>query len=98
MRCTFLVITTAFLLIVKATSAQNVEWVNSILWSGVDDVNVVGRYAYRAFANRLLILDVSNVALPSSVNRMYLQDEMCGIDISGCYICGLTSRYNPADL
>ena len=66
-------------------SAQNVDYVGSILWNGVSDVKVVGNYAYCAFVNGLVILDVSNPAAPVFVSRLYCQGTGEGIDVAGGY-------------
>jgi len=41
----------------------------STLWKGINDVKVVGSYAYCAFANGLVVLDVTDPASPAFASR-----------------------------
>ncbi len=71
---------------VFAESDFNVEYVSSCLWSDVKDVVVDGDYAYCAYVNGLVILDVSDPTNPDSVSYMYLQGTGEGIDKSGDFV------------
>ena len=57
----------------KTTSEIDLVYVNSILWTQVTDVKVSGNYAYCAFANGLVILDITNKSNPTFVSRLYLE-------------------------
>ena len=52
-----LLVMTLSLLVSGSSFAQNVEYVGSTLWTGVNDVKVVGDKAYCAFVNGLVILE-----------------------------------------
>ncbi|MFC1572564.1 T9SS type A sorting domain-containing protein [Candidatus Eisenbacteria bacterium] len=56
----------------SGATAQTIEYVSSTLWSGAFDVEVVGDYAYCAFANGLGILDVSDPTNPVFVSQVDL--------------------------
>jgi hypothetical protein len=81
-----ILITLSLLLIAQTTLAQNVEYMGSTLWTGVNDTKIVGNYAYCAFQNGLVILSISNPAEPSFISRLYLQGSGFGIDVSGSYV------------
>ena len=82
---TILLFATLCLFIACLALAQNVEYVGSTLWNNVSDVKVAGDYAYCAFANGLVILDVSDPADPVFVGQLYCQGTGEGIDIAGNY-------------
>ncbi len=44
--------------------AQNISYLGSTLWSGVCDVKIQGNYAYCAFFNGLMVLDIANPDTP----------------------------------
>jgi hypothetical protein len=73
----------ALVFIVAGASAQEVEYVGSTLWTGVNDVEVVGNYAYCAFVNGLVILDISDPASPMFISQLYLQGIGYDIDVEG---------------
>jgi len=84
--------TTIIILIFAATcifggvaGAQNVEYAGSTLWSDVREVEVIDDYAYCAFLNGLMILDVSDAESPSFVGQYYLEGEGRSIDVEGDY-------------
>ncbi len=83
----FVLIFSVFLMLLGAAGihAQNVEYVGSTLWTGVIDVEVVGNYAYCAFVNGLVILDISDPAAPVFVSQYFLQGYGKAIDVSGSY-------------
>ncbi len=64
---------------------SNVEYVSSTLWTGARDVCVVDDYAYCAFVNGLVILDLSDPDHPRLVSRVYLQSEGWGIFVKDDY-------------
>jgi hypothetical protein len=51
--------------------ANDVNYVSSTLWTEFYDVQAVGDYAYCAFANGLVVVNVSNPANPSFVSQLY---------------------------
>jgi len=67
----FVMILSFFLL--QPVFANDLDYVSSILWTGVLDVQVVGDYAYCAYINGLLIMDISDPANPSFVSQVYFQ-------------------------
>ena len=62
-----------------------VSYVASTLWSQLNDVEVVGNYAYCAMAYGLVILDVTNPAAPLLVSQVYLQGVAGGVAVAGNY-------------
>jgi hypothetical protein len=65
---------------------QGLEYVSSELWTGVNDVAVSGNYAYCAFVNGLVVLDITNPATPNFVSRCYQSNEARGIELVGNYV------------
>jgi len=78
------------LLIFGSPYAQDVEYVNSTLWSEINDVSVVDNYAYCVFNNGLGIIDVSDPSSPSLINQLYFQSYGRYIDVAGNYAYLLT--------
>ncbi len=68
-----------------------IEFLSSCLWSGVNDIFVDGGYAYCAFINGLMILDVSNHSDPDSVSSLPCESEVEGIFKQGNYVYLATS-------
>ncbi len=64
---------------------QDIEYVGSTLWCSVHDVKVSGNYAYCAFLNGLVILDISNPTTPLFVSQFYTHGYAYGVYISGNY-------------
>ncbi|HBC46068.1 MAG TPA: hypothetical protein DCZ43_03380, partial [candidate division Zixibacteria bacterium] len=60
------------LMALGGAKAQNIEYVGSALWSGINDVKVAGNYAYCAFFNGLVILDITNPSSPNLVSQYYI--------------------------
>lgn len=83
-----------FLFPLFSTHAQNIEYLGSTLWSGVNDVKIVGNYAYCAFFNGLVILDVTNPTSPAFVSQYYIGGDYANYDrrqgqrifVSGNYV------------
>jgi hypothetical protein len=73
------------LITVSAANGQNIEYVGSTLWSGIWNFRVEGDYAYCAFFNGLVILNVSDSSQPNLVSELYLQGTAYDLDISGNY-------------
>jgi hypothetical protein len=48
------------------------EYVSSILWTQLHDIEINGNYVYCAFLNGLMILDVSNKRKPIQVSQLFL--------------------------
>ena len=65
--------------------AQTIEYVNSGLWTGVPDVEVVGPYAFCSYHNGLVILDVSNPGSPQLHSKLLCpsQSRGEGLDVEG---------------
>jgi len=61
--------------IVSLTFAQNVDYVNSVLWNSIHDVKIVNDYAYCVFQNGLIILDVSDPETPELVSKTYIEGQ-----------------------
>ena len=67
-----LIILTAILLsISQPVHAQGISYLGSTLWSGACDIKVPGHYAYCAFFNGLMILDISNPFNPVFISQYY---------------------------
>jgi hypothetical protein len=79
----------AFLILVlmgaQVAPAQEIEYVGSTFWSLANDVEVAGPYAYCAYANGLLILEISNPDSPIYVSKEFCPGEGRKIFISGNY-------------
>ncbi|UCC79295.1 MAG: hypothetical protein JSW64_13635, partial [Candidatus Zixiibacteriota bacterium] len=73
------------LAMVGIASAQNVEYVNSTFWTGVNDIKIVGDYAYCAFVNGLTILDVSDSTNPAFVSHLRCPGHLRRMYLSGSY-------------
>jgi hypothetical protein len=82
---TMLMVLIGALLLPLAAYAQNVEYVGSTLWSGVNDVKVAGNYAYCAFVNGLVTLDVTNPTTPVFISKLRLEGNALKIDVAGNY-------------
>jgi len=65
--------------------AQNVDYVSSALWSEVNDLEVSGNYAYCAFFNGLVVLDITDPAAPVLFEQEFLPGRGYGIDVDGNY-------------
>lgn len=70
---------------VSPLAAQDVEYVSSILWTEVHDIEVVDNYAYCAFANGLVIIDFSNPGQPEEIGKLYLEGETRNLVVDGNY-------------
>ncbi len=75
----------AVALICSVGVAEEIEYVNSCLWSGGRDVDAEGDHAFCAFSNGLVVLDVSSPAEPSLVGRVYAKGKGRAIDVSDGY-------------
>jgi hypothetical protein len=75
----------ATLIVAASASAQDIEYVNSMYWSGVYDVQVRDDYAYYCFSPGLVILDISNIGEPLFVSRLYVPGDNRNIVISDNY-------------
>ena len=51
--------------------AQGFEYVNSIIWTGLNDIKVRDNYAYCAFRNGLAIIDISSPENPTIISQLY---------------------------
>jgi hypothetical protein len=56
----------------QAHGQDDLEYVDSLLWSKAYDIEVAGDYAYCSFLNGLLVLDISDKRDPVSISRLYL--------------------------
>jgi hypothetical protein len=65
--------------------SQQLEYVGSAFWSGANDIEVAGDYAYCAYANGLVILDVSDPTFPTLCSQRYCYGEGKRIGVSGNY-------------
>ena len=68
-------ITCIILLLLITASGQNIDYVNSILWTRLHDINVADDLVYCVFQNGLAILDVSNPETPVVISKLYLEGE-----------------------
>jgi len=75
----------AVLIAVATTSAQNIEYVNSMYWTGVYDVKVRGDYAYCCFDPGLVIFDILDIEHPAFVSRLNIIGENFHIEIFNDY-------------
>jgi hypothetical protein len=96
----------AVIVLAAPLPAQQIEYVGSTLWSGINDVKVRGDYAYCVFYNGLAVFDVSEDSIISMASKLYLGGGSKGIDIdnnfayicdgtSGLQVVNITNPYNP---
>lgn len=83
---------------VRITLAQNIEYVSSTLWSDVGDVKISGNYAYCAFVNGLVVLDISDPTEPVIYSQKLLPSYGGEIDVAGDYAYYAYSYYGAAGL
>ncbi len=69
----------------NGAAPQNLEYVTSALWAQAYGVTMVGPYAYCAWVNGLVILDVSNPLDPQLISRTYCQGNGLDVDVAGDY-------------
>ena len=80
MKCMIKLLVMAAIALVPVSAAgieYEVAYMGSCLWTGVQDVSVEGDYAYCAFANGLVVLDISSPDNPIFVGSVYCQGT-CG--------------------
>ena len=82
-----LIITIALLIINSITMAQELEYVSSLFWSGINDVTIISDYAYCAFDNGLYVIDISNIDNPEFVGQCYTGGRIESIDIDSNLAC-----------
>jgi hypothetical protein len=74
------------LLLLQPASANDYEYITSLLWTQPHDVTVEGDYAYCAYQSGLIILDVSDPTNPQFMSRTYCLGIGWSIDVSGDYV------------
>lgn len=97
----------ALLLLPSLSFSQGLEYANSMLWTGINDIKVRDNYAYCAFQNGLAIIDISQPENPIIISRTYNGEGIsAAIDIEGDYafladrrnglqIYDISDEYNP---
>ena len=62
----------------------------STLWTGISETEIAGNYAYCAYVNGMVIVDISDSTSPFFVSQVYLPGGGYDIDVSGdyAYMCG----------
>jgi hypothetical protein len=73
-----------------SANAQDLEYINSMYWMGINDIEVQGDYAYCCFDAGLVILDISDINEPSFVSRLYIPGDNSNIAVANqcAYIYG----------
>jgi hypothetical protein len=66
-------------------TAQGLDYLTSAYWAQAYGVKVVAQYAYCAYLNGLVILDVSKPSAPAFVGRVYCAGEGWDVDVWGQY-------------
>ena len=71
------------------STAQNIDYAGSCLWTGAVDISTDGIHAYCAFQNGLVILDINNPSAPTIVSQTYCPGEGTGLCAGGdfVYLC-----------
>ena len=64
---------------------QELEYVGSALWSGANDIEVVGRYAYCAYENGIAAFDISDSTAPVFTHKLFFPGKGLKIAINGNY-------------
>jgi hypothetical protein len=82
------------LLILLPTIAygQSLEYVNSTLWTGASDMEVVGNYVYCAHPLGLMIFDISDPAMPVVCGKLACKGIGVKIAVSGDYVYLATEK------
>jgi hypothetical protein len=86
--------------------SQDLEYVGSALWTGLQDIQVEGTYAYVVFKNGLTIFDISDSTAPAMLGRAFCYGEgrRCAVTgdytllaggLGGLYVIDMTDRANP---
>ncbi len=77
----------AFVPSVKAGSDATLEYVNSALWSGVNDVVSQGSYLFAAYQYGLQVIDITDPSAPTIAAQLYLPPGgFVGIAVQGDYV------------
>ena len=76
----------AALTLAQAVQSEDVEYAGSALWTGATDIVAEGDYAYCSFLNGLVILDISDPAVPTLASRYYFHGHGQDILKSGTYV------------
>ncbi|MCP4582382.1 MAG: hypothetical protein GY839_12280, partial [candidate division Zixibacteria bacterium] len=97
--CTSL-ICLALLFIAGTAAAQDIEYVNSLYWTGIADVKVQGQYAFCCFDAGLVILDISNINEPTFVSRIYFPGDNHSLELANqcAYIFGDYNTLKTIDI
>ena len=80
------------LLPMTISTAQSLEYVNSALWTGANDIEIVGNLAYCSHPLGLMIFDVSNPANPILCGKLACTGIGVKIAIYGNYAYIATKR------
>ena len=73
------------ILAMSGLTAQEIEYVSSILWNQVNEITVMDDIAYCAFDNGLQIIDFTDPHNPVELSRMYLPGQTTRVKIAGHY-------------
>jgi len=82
----FVMISWIILFSAFSASAQDIEYVNSILWSNVYTISIENNFAYCGFTNGVLILDISDPENIRQVSQVYLGSPVLDLDLDGEYL------------
>jgi hypothetical protein len=98
---TFKVVVTAivFLFIGRNLSAQSIEYVESTYWTGVNDIEIVGTYAFCGYGEGFEVYDISNPISLIMVDHIRL-GYVGNVHISGdyAYITSFDTGLNIIDI
>ena len=70
---------------VDFAQADDLEYVSSMFWSGINDIYIQNNYAYCAFENGLEIVDISNPDALVLISQLYFQGKGKGIWVANNY-------------
>jgi hypothetical protein len=86
-RCLFIKAAVCMIIAIAAivSNSQAIEYINSLYWTAVYDVEVRDNYAYCCFDPGLVALDISNINEPVLVSRLYIPGENFNLQVFGDY-------------
>jgi hypothetical protein len=69
----------------NSARAEELQYLGSSFWAGAQGVAVVDSFAFCAFLNGLLILDISDPQHPLEAGRVYCPGDGYAVDVAGNY-------------
>jgi len=82
-------------LLAFSAHVESMEYETSLFWTDIRDVEVVEDYAYCAFGNGLVVVDVSDESHPRWVRQVYVYGGVVELSVRGsfAYMVGRTGLH-----